>query len=275
MIPVGAGKMPECEFMIDVASPSQWKVELRTSDHPENHTPDVLLSEKTIELLAGNAQSVRISFDVQIDQPRYVVVVLTQNEAVSVHTSERRVTGLLSLFSHYDQDRSAYAGQYPTKDIGVESFAFWCPERRPNGRNLAIKLTPPASVFGAMNVVNGISRPTSQPNAWVAAATDLQPILTLNWSEAQTIRRVELDFDTDFDHPMESSLLGHPEDVMPFCVKDYSLWDGADRLLTRIENNHQTRNIIKLASPVTTQSLQLRIHATHGSPAAVFAIRCF
>jgi len=34
------------------------------------------------------------------------------------------------------------------------------------------------------------------------------------------INRIILNFDTDFDHPMESVQMGHPENRVPFCVKN-------------------------------------------------------
>src|SRR5207302_1638946 len=103
----------------------------------------------------------------------------------------------------------------------------------------------PLSCFSPSNVTNGVARPTSQPNAWVADPTDPSPSLTLRWKAPQTISRIELSFDTDFDHPMETTLLGHPERVSPFCVKAFTILDGSGRELARIQDNHQTRNSIR------------------------------
>ena len=60
----------------------------------------------------------------------------------------------------------------------------------------------------------------------MAALEDEQPCLRLTWSRPQTISRVELTFDTDYDHPMESVLMGHPERVMPFCVPNLVVLNG-------------------------------------------------
>ncbi len=124
---------------------------------------------------------------------------------------------------------SNYGKQTPPEDIGIDTFEFWCPQRRPGGQNVALRLHTALSCFGAENVRNGLARPVNQPNAWVADLQDASPSLTLEWGSVQTIRTVVLKFDTDFDHPMESVLMGHPEHVMPFCIRDYTLYNERER----------------------------------------------
>ena len=125
---------------------------------------------------------------------------------------------------------------------------------------------------------------------------------SLAWHKPQTIARIELSFDTDFDHPMESVLMGHPERVMPFCVRDVALaqparvptaitgrgktvaqaaTDGSiasatEGLLFEVSGNHHSRQVIRLRKPVTTDCLELRLLAPSASvPAALFEVRCY
>jgi hypothetical protein len=74
---------------------------------------------------------------------------------------------------------------------------------------------------------------------------------------------------------MESVLMGHPERDMPFCVKHYRIRDDQGALLHESRDNHQTRNRVRLVSPVRTKSLVIEIAATHGAPAALFEVRCY
>jgi hypothetical protein len=105
---------------------------------------------------------------------------------------------------------------------------------------------------------------------------DAAPRLILQWDTPQTIARVELSFDTDWDHPMENIFLGHPERAMPFCVKHYRIYDAAGRLLAEQTDNHQTRNTIAFAQPITTTRLEIEIVARHGAtPAAIFQAHCY
>jgi hypothetical protein len=130
--------------------------------------------------------------------------------------------------------------------------------------------------FGVEHIRNGIDRPTIQPNAWVADFADEAPCVTMEWDTEQTIGSLELAFDTDFDHPMESVLMGHPERVMPFCVRNYNVEDGQGRVLYTKEGNYATRNRIVLSEQVRTNRLLIRCqHPSPEVPASIFSIRCF
>jgi hypothetical protein len=276
MLPVAAGPAPQVSFLVDAAEPTTLEVELRTSNRPDNYTPDVLLGRMTFDLPTGECRTVSAHFDVQIEEPRYLFFCLLHNPVITVRTSAQRVTGLLSVANTKNPAVSNYRTQTPSTDLGVEAFAFWTPQRRPGGHNLALIVEPPLDIFAPGNVMNGIARPTNGPNAWVAAPDDHEPTLTLHWEQAQTIARVELTFDTDFDHPMESVLMTHPETAMPFCVKRYRLEDAAGRVVAECADNHQTRNTWQFDPPLVTDRLTIRVLEMHGrAPAALFEVRCY
>lgn len=275
MLPVPAGRVPLITLFLDVAQETAVEFELRTSDRPGNHTPDVVLARRTITSPPGRARPFALDFDVILDQARYVFVCVSRNAHAAVHCSEMRLTGILSVANGSNAAVSNQGLQRPPPDIGVETFEFWCPERRPGGHNLAMEIEPPLEVFAPAGVTNGIARPTSQPNAWVADPADPAPTLGLRWDGPQKISRIELGFDSDFDHPMESVLMGHPERVTPFCVKTCAVLDGAGRELARLTDNHQTRALLPLQPAAHTSELRLVIHETHGAPAAIFSLSCY
>jgi len=260
---------------VDVAQPTELVAELRVSGNPENHTPDVTLKTLKLPLKPGVKQRLPLNFNAQMDEPRYAFVCLMANEQVSVHLSDQRLTGVLAVTQKFNRAVAKSPRQEPPPDSGIDSFEFWIPQRRPGGKNFALTIEPPLDVFHAANAVNGIARPTRQPNAWVADFADAAPVLTLRWNSPKTIARIEMGFDTDFDNPMESVLMGHPERVMPFCVRQFEVRDGAGRVLYRCGDNHQTRCAIRLSQPVTTDRLSFHL-ATPGAgvPAALFEIRC-
>ncbi|HEX6685640.1 MAG TPA: FAD-dependent oxidoreductase [Candidatus Limnocylindrales bacterium] len=267
LLPLPSGPLPRITFTVDVTAPTTLRVEARTGDLPDNHTPDVLLGASDLELPTGSRQ-VTVDIDATVDEARYVFFCLIANEHVSVRATTRRVTGLLAVRHHQTQEAD--------EAIGRPRLEFWSPQRRPAGHNLALRVDPPLPGFAAGNVRNGITRPAAQPNAWVCSLDDPAPTLTLRWPAPQRIARVELSFDTDHDHAMESVLHGHPERAMPFCVRHYRL-SAQGRLLAERTDNHQTRNTIRLDPPVVTDELTLELRATHGdnTPAALFEIRCY
>jgi FAD dependent oxidoreductase len=295
MLPVTPGAMPKVEFLVDVSAPTTLRAELRVSSKAHNHTPDVTLAKQEIKLQEGSRIKLPLKFDATIDAPRYAFVCLMANPDVSVHLSDQRVTGVLAVTQKFNRQVAKSPRQEPPPGSGIDSFEFWIPQRRPSGKNLAVKISPPLEVFSAQNLTNGFARPTNQPNAWVTDFAHEQPVLTLEWDKPQTIARIELSFDTDFDHPMESVLMGHPERVMPFCVRDIivavpakrlvpaghangsgSHQSDTERLVFQISENHQSRVVIHLKNPVTTDALELRLAAPNANtPAALFEVRCY
>ncbi|HPA20353.1 MAG TPA: FAD-dependent oxidoreductase [Verrucomicrobiae bacterium] len=276
MLPVPAGPVPRFEFTADVAEATTVRAELRISSKPDNHTPDVTLATLEVPLPAGTGQRISLAFDAMIETPRYAFICLMDNPAVSIHLSDQRVTGILSLFQRFNRAVAKSPRQEPPPGIGIESFEFWLPQRRPTGKNCAMAIDPPIACFGPPNISNGIARPIRQPNAWVADPADPRPCLSIRWDEPRAIHRIELAFDTDLDHPMESVLWNHPERTMPFCIQDLEIRDDAGRVLAALAGNHQTRRTIVLDPPARTGRIDIlpRHPSTH-TPAALFEARCY
>lgn len=268
MLPVSRGTLPKVCMFLDVNQDTQLQLQVRISSRQMNHTPDVILASRQIAVKSGDNQKVVFDFDVDVDKDCYAFFCLMKNEQVSVHLSEQRITGVLSVYHHHDQK--------PATEIGVDHFEFWSPMRRPGGQNFAVTIEPALAVFGAGNVVNGIARPVACPNAWVAALDDPQPTLHLQWDMSQVIRKIVLTFDADYDHPMESILWGQPEHDMPFCVKAYRVTDDQGNVVHACDDNHQAINVIALNDALHTRSLNIRVLSSHGPcPAAVFEVRCY
>jgi hypothetical protein len=275
LLPLHEGKVPQFVVHAQTTVNTKLEVELCTSERAGNFTPDIVLDTKTIDLVPGR-NCVQLGFNATITGSRYVFVLFRKNPDVELHFTKKRITGILSVFNQINAAVSNYGKQIPEGDIGVDAFEFWCPQRRPNGHNIAIKMNPALSCFGAENVRNGIDRPTTQPNAWVADFADANPRLEFSWPEQKMIKEVTVKFDADFDHPMESVLMGHPENVMPFCVRDYKLYDDHGKVVFEKNGNYQTINRIKFEAPLATRKLVLEVkHPSGDVPASVFEVQCY
>ena len=275
MLPLAAGELPSVTFDLKVAQDTTLECQVRLSERTGSFTPDTILSKKTIRLSSGENKAC-FEFDESITEDQYVFFCLIENPDVSVYQSDARVTGVLSVFAHADVKVAKSNIQAPESDIGVDTFEFWIPHRWPEGKNFAIKVEPSIKLFGEANLTNGYSRSVLGPNAWVAELSDKQPALNLKWREEKNIRRIELSFDTDWDHPMESVLMGHPCDVIPFCVRDYRILDSKGNLVYECKGNYQTRNSIVLDNAAKTDSLRLELTSpAENLPTAIFEIRCY
>ena len=168
---------------------------------------------------------------------------------------------------------SNYGRQDPPEDIGIESFEFWCPLRRPEGKNVSFSLTPHLGIYSTDLLKNAETRPVGATNAWVAALDDKVPSLTLEWDEPKTISSITLFFDTDYDQAMETVQMGHYDNVMPYCVRNYSIADDKGNVIARCDDNHLAMNVIKLTEPVTTARLRIDMqHPAENIPASLFHI---
>lgn len=275
MLPLPKGAIAPVIFHAEASADTELQVELRISSKPGNYTPEVILATQTVSLHPGR-NCVELRFNAVMENAAYAFITFIKNPLVELHFTEKRVTGVLSVFNSVNKAVSNYGKQTPPEDIGMEAFEFWCPQRRPEGHNIDLKYNSGIDLFKAANVRNGIDRPATLPNAWVADWNDPQPSLTLTWQQPQQISRIDLLMDTDYDHPMESVLMSHPESVMPFCVRNYRIKDGAGNVLAEKRDNYQTHNRIQFSASVTTDVLVIELeHPSDHVPAALFAVRCY
>jgi hypothetical protein len=227
------------EFSADAASTATIEVELQTSSKIQNYTPDLLIEKQTITLKKGE-QKVSVSFKNKLKEDQYAFIIFRKNPEVKIRCSQQRITGIVSVFNKTNPAVNNFGKQVPPENSGFDTFEFWCPLRRPKGENIAMNISPALDCFSVQNLVNGFTRPYIQPNAWVAGADDATPTLILNWAAEKAIKSVTLFLDTDYDHPMESSQMGHPEDVMPFVVRDFTIFNEKNEILFDVKDNHQT-----------------------------------
>ncbi|GAF05033.1 hypothetical protein [Saccharicrinis fermentans] len=112
-------------------------------------------------------------------------------------------------------------------------------------------------------------------NAWVADLTDKNPTLKIQWDEEKEISEIRLFFDTDYDHAMETVQYGHPEDVIPFCVRNYTIQTLSGDVIKEVKGNYQTIHKIKLENPIRTKQLNIAVeHPSNHVPASIFEVVC-
>jgi hypothetical protein len=275
LIPIEEGKLPTFTFTIDAKEETELRVEYRTSSRVGNYTPDVLLGCQQIALRAGENQQVELVSNRSLDMADYVFICLLPNPSISVHLSSQRLTGVLTLSQTMNSAVATSMRQTPPAGAGIDTFEFWLPERRPRGKNMAVSIAPPLALYSVGLLKNGFSRPYRRTNAWAASADDPAPYLSLRWKEPLHIRRIMIGFDTDFDHPMESVLMTHPERRVPFCVEQYRILDQNGALLYETRENHQSLNEIVFDREIEADGLKVEFTHPGGAPAAIFRISAY
>lgn len=272
MLPVKAGKFPVITISARGLQATELVAELRISSKSYNHTPDITLTTKKITLVKGE-QDIEIDFDVEMPEDGYAFVCLMKNPEIDLLFSSHRITGILSVFNKVVPAVSNFGKQIVTEDIGIEEFEFWCPERRPEGHNIAMKISPAITAFGAENLLTTVNRPVDRPNAWVAAIDDTKAQITAKWNEPVTINEITIFADTDFDHPMESVQWGHFDNIMPFCVDRIIVYDDQKNIIGNVIDNHQTKIVFRLEKAITTTEIMFEVsNSTRNTPVALFGI---
>ena len=274
MLPFKAHQAYKFELWVKAEEQTCLEVQLRKSSKPKNYTPDVILESLNIELTAGE-QVITFEFTTSTEEDQYAFVTFTANNKVSLKSSEFRCTGILSVFNGQNKAVSNNGRQLPPEGIGIDSFEFWIPFRRPEGKNIAMRICPPLEAFEPENLANGYVRPWGTANAWMANPADPNPAIRIEWSEEQELSELKLFFDPDYDHPMESTLFGHPEDVVPFCVRNYKIKNLDGRILLEKTGNYQAINVCKFDPGFKTKGLIIELaHPSENVPASIFEIFC-
>ena len=275
LLPLSKGAVPEFEIAINALEETGFEVSLRKSSKPFNYTPDVILSTKDYKIKPGE-QTLTLHFDTIMEEDCYVFLCFHQNPDISIQTSQSRITGIVSVFNKQNKAVSNFGRQAPDPELGFESFEFWTPERRPGGFNFAMKIAPGLDCFNENQLTNGFFRPYLRPNAWVAGLQRQKSEILVRWDMPQQLQTIVLSFDTDWDHPMESSLLGHEENVMPFVINNYQIFDEKGNMIHDQLNNHQTRSEIIFENAITTHTLKFRFQRpSKNVPVSLFGLNIY
>lgn len=269
MLPLRKGAIPTITLHAKVAQPTTLQLEIATSKTPDYHTPDRSIESFAIALQPGDDVPVVLKPTQPMPHDGYAFVIVRPNEHVQLRYSSKRLTGVLRTHNHRIEKLS---------NIGYDDYPVFSPPRRPGAQNFAMEIAPALVPYAATNVLTPAQRPTNQPNAWVADWSDKSPTLSLKWKQPQSIGRVELFFDVDYDHPTENVLYRHPDRGMPFCVKKFRLLSADGTVLAEHDDWRQPRFVLKLDRPIRTDGLKLEILAMNSPevpPASVMQVRVY
>lgn len=253
LLPVD-GRVPSIRMVVKAAAPTTLTVELRSSVRSGNYTPDQ--TDKRLELpLREGENEIVIDWDASYAPAQYLFVCFMTNPQVEIPLSADIVTGLTSVFNYINPAVSNYGRQTPPEEIGVDAFEFWCPKRRPEGKNIAMRFDRPLTCFGAENLHNGYFRPYLRPNGWIPSPEDSAPSVEIDFGEVRKIKKIRLFFDTDFDHALENVQMGHFDSVMPHCLRKYRVTDSEGQTLCSRRDNHESCNTFLFSTPLSARTL--------------------
>lgn len=237
-----------------VLQDTELTAELYISSKHGNYTPDKAVESLVLNLEKGETE-LKLAFKKTLELDQYAFIIFRANPDVMLAASSFRCSGILSVFNKFNLKVGNTGKQCPPQGSGFESFEFWCPERRPAGKNLALGISPALEDFKVGNLINGYTRPTTTSNAWIAGADAQKATLACEFAQQKEVREITIYFDSDFDHPMESVQWGHPENDSPFCVRNVRITDAIGETVASVEGNFKSIARISLKKPVNTDKL--------------------
>lgn len=270
LIPVDANTKTVITVPVKVKASTELQIEVRKAIKAENHTPEILLDSVTLSINKTDS-----SVDIPLTQggdSQYLFVCFMENPEVEIGLSETLLTGILSVKQGGLAKVSTTARQEAPEGMGVDSFDFWVPERRPDGQNIAFESSVSLTTYAKQNLISGALRPTSLPNAWAADFYDPTPTISLEWPQAINGKQLTLYLDCDYDHPLESVQYHHNDRVMPHLVHECEVVCNGS-VIKRVFANHQGVLNIGLPKDQAINKLSIQLTNTQGQPVAVLGIR--
>ncbi len=274
LLPLPAGSLPSVFIKVMSSRKGKLKVQLRKSVRPGNFTPEQVLEEIVCSLQEGENR-ITIPFTHQEKEPFFGVIALLPDFPVRVECSDQRLPGFLSLYHEMNEKVAKSVVQEAPEGSGIESFEFWLPRRRPDGKLLAMTFDPPLLPYTPDAAGRGEERPAVRNTAWVPSPDDPASTLCFSWAESVSVAKIMLSFDTDFDHAMESAQWKHPERHIPSCVRHFRVFDGNGNVLAELDNNYSTRQVLNLGRAVMLKTLSVQIVSSWGAEAGIFRVRIF
>lgn len=215
-----------------------------------------VLASSAVEVPPGTKQWVDFNINVDtLEVGKFVRLDVLPNEHVEWLLAGKIVTGHMASYQ-----------------IGSNKM-----RRFGSGHTLSFKVNTPQACYEPENVINGVTRPAAFTNLW--KSDPIQPLpqwIGLTWNEPKRIDKVQLIF---AGHLLRELHAYAPFYRDPQCVRDYSIsaWiAGKWEKIIEIEGNYQRQQVHVLAEPITTDKLQVEVHATNGDDSAqIYEVRCY
>ena len=242
-------------------------VELHDPGKPQNYLPAALVDSCTVEVPPGEKRWVHVPLSWQSANG---IVVLRKTPAISVHTTDAALPGMMFLAHREPASDEQWTEQFrPWKHILPRS-------------GLCLRLGETAA-YAPTNVVGGYARPYGGPNLWSSEdlAWDPAPWIELTWPTPVEISEVVVVLDDDVNEDL-INLHHHrtPFETLPTLLADYTLEarNGTSEWhpVATITANHHRTNRHSLPTPVQATHLRLTAHTTNGAPRAhVVSLRAY
>ncbi|MEK3884782.1 FAD-dependent oxidoreductase [Paenibacillus sp. PL2-23] len=140
------------------------------------------------------------------------------------------------------------------------------------------RTTPEQDVYGAENVINGLSRNHGLPNLWLSDLTNGDEELCIRFPDLQTISQLQLAFDSNLNYNYDNLEIYKDFSVFPTLVKDYTVYakskDDYVEVIAVQDNYHRVNRL--QFEPIQTNECKIVFHRTNGARrVGVYEVRAY
>ena len=270
MIPL-LGKVPAFDLYFESEADTSLQISLRVPAKSYNYTPEVTIASKILKISKGHSV-VPVDFEVEVLEPINAFITVYADTKVKIGMSEKLSSGIATVSNQINEAVSNYGRQDSPDGLGFDSFEFWCPKRRPDAGNLALRFHEPVPLYSDEALMSPLKRPFMGSNAWAADMEDKIPEIEIKWRDTKKVERIILFFDNDFDHAMEPIQMGHYDNVTPTCIRSFRIKDNQGKVVYQCNDNHYGTCDIKLSEAIETDKLVVSLAHPDLAPASVFHV---
>ncbi len=258
LFPVTTRRIESVELLLRSQAhlPIELTLGLRSSDfvYDFRNTSDIATAKAIVP--PQSTGYVRFEFRRPIDPDRYYYIHLPAAPGIS-------------WAHHADKPDQAAVSPTGCTAARLPGPTRWEPLR--NNQHFCIRIAPTQRPYQPQNVVRGTSRPDRWTNLYISET--LPATLDLTLPSVQTIRSIQLIFDTDVNRHSRRPLFVYPD-----CVKAYDILariNGAWQRIAGETDNYLRRRTFHFP-PVQTAAIRIAIRETNGSARArLYEVRLY
>jgi hypothetical protein len=300
MLTIITSHIEQLHIRVDAAEATELVYSLwQGPSHASTYPDTTLVSGKTFIDLGEN-QWVSLPVSCSIQQPGWHFLIMEANPKIRLHVTETP-PGQLRYYPRPEDPirpnpfskwtlRSLAIGQQKAADAdGAKVMA-------PNWNNYAMRfkemstflgfsyacrIFPAQPLFEPCMVINAHSRPTHMPNLWVSSPTSFEKSewIELSWEQPQTVKRIQLLFDSSLQFHFGQSWQGYQTNVIPTLIKRYAIIvtfsDGSGKSVAVVDNNYQ-RNCMHSIDLEGVIKIRIECMGTNGIDRAhIYTVRIF
>ncbi|MBB6635466.1 FAD-dependent oxidoreductase [Cohnella thailandensis] len=257
------------ELLVNAADDAVLQVEAWSTGRLENYVPFRLEASSEASVKRGERQWVALPLAWSPDTAQNAFIVVKANDRLSVHLSNRPLTGVLTF---KDGGEPPVPSSLEEKQVD-QPLVRW--RSHPFERKtVCFRLAGETNAFLPSKVADGYHRPYGGPHLWSSEAdpSETPQWLELAWPQPIAVGSVHLTFNDDVNEDL-INLHHHrtPFEAIPELVKDYRVeaWlnDGWETV-AECRNNHKRKRVHSLGAKIETNRLRVVVAATNGCPRA-------